>query len=368
MKFKKKLHKKIKENFFNDYGIENYDGDRFGIYEGKKIYNYKDKIKNLVKNLFDPRLKIEIEAIINSKEKYLQKLEFIYHHLDDESQKILIEVVAFRLLGYKKIKLSRNNAQYWKALKIAESLVIGNDTLDPKFMHFILHKMDLTKIGFPIQFYFSPSLVNIDFIQEQYALKRKNNYLIQADKNDVVLDIGGCWGDTALYFACKVGEEGKVYSFEFIPGNIDIHKLNQSFNEHLQKQIQIIDKPVFNKSGKDVFYKDFGPGSRIEFEPFEGLSGQTKTITIDDFVSHSDIKRIDFIKMDIEGAEPYALEGAIETIKKFKPKLAIAIYHSWEDFVNIPIWILDLNLGYEIYMDHYTIHAEETVVYAKIKE
>ena len=69
--------------------------------------------------------------------------------------------------------------------------------------------------------------------------------------------------------------------------------------------------------------------------------------------------------MDIEGAEPSALEGAIETIKKFKPKLAIAIYHSMDDFVNIPNWILDLNLGYEIFIDHYTIHAEETVCFAK---
>lgn len=71
--------------------------------------------------------------------------------------------------------------------------------------------------------------------------------------------------------------------------------------------------------------------------------------------------------MDIEGAEPFALQGAIETIKKHKPKLAIAIYHSMDDFTNIPKWILDLNLGYEIYLGHYTIHAEETICFAKPK-
>lgn len=40
--------------------------------------------------------------------------------------------------------------------------------------------------------------------------------------------------------------------------------------------------------------------------------------------------------MDIEGAEPFALKGAIESIKKFKPKLAISVYHSLTDFFEIP--------------------------------
>ena len=71
--------------------------------------------------------------------------------------------------------------------------------------------------------------------------------------------------------------------------------------------------------------------------------------------------------MDIEGSETAALIGAIETIKKFKPKLAIAIYHSVDDLVNIPTWILNLDLDYEIFIGHYTIHAEETVCFAKPK-
>jgi len=69
--------------------------------------------------------------------------------------------------------------------------------------------------------------------------------------------------------------------------------------------------------------------------------------------------------MDIEGAESKALAGAIKTIERFRPKLAIAIYHSMDDFIKIPKWIMDLNLGYEIYIGHYTIHAEESICFAK---
>jgi len=68
--------------------------------------------------------------------------------------------------------------------------------------------------------------------------------------------------------------------------------------------------------------------------------------------------------MDIEGAEPYALKGGEKVIRKHKPKLAIASYHSLEDFVNIPLWIDGLGLGYKIYLDHFTIHWEETTVFA----
>jgi hypothetical protein len=68
--------------------------------------------------------------------------------------------------------------------------------------------------------------------------------------------------------------------------------------------------------------------------------------------------------MDIEGAELKALEGALETIKKYKPKMAIAIYHSMDDLVNIPKWIAGLNLGYKMHLGHYTIHSEETILFA----
>ena len=92
---------------------------------------------------------------------------------------------------------------------------------------------------------------------------------------------------------------------------------------------------------------------------------QMPTSTIDDIVARNDVPRLDFIKMDIEGSEPAALEGARETILRFRPKLAIAIYHKASDFVGIPNWILDLNIGYRIFIDHFTIHSEETVCFAK---
>ena len=135
-------------------------------------------------------------------------------------------------------------------------------------------------------------------------------------------------------------------------------------NAHYNNRIQLIENPVTDTTGQKVYYQDFGPGSTISTTPFTNQTGSTTTISIDDFVDSYNISKVDFIKMDIEGAEPAALRGAVNTIKKYRPKLAIAIYHGMEDFVNIPTWLKDLNLGYDFYLGHHTIHAEETIIYA----
>ena len=71
-----------------------------------------------------------------------------------------------------------------------------------------------------------------------------------------------------------------------------------------------------------------------------------------------------FIKMDVEGAELDSLKGAEKTIKKFKPKLAIAIYHKPEDIFEIPQFIMECREDYKLYIRHYTSCNFETILYA----
>ena len=56
-----------------------------------------------------------------------------------------------------------------------------------------------------------------------------------------------------------------------------------------------------------------------------------KVSTIDQFVSENQIRKVDFIKADIEGAERYMLTGATDTLRRFAPKLAICTYHLKDD-------------------------------------
>jgi FkbM family methyltransferase len=299
-------------------------------------------------------------------DSYSKEIQKIWDNINKSDRKLLVSLIAYRILGYKKVKLPRNNSEYWEAIKIAKSLANNIDTYDPHFLHYKLKKYDLSSIGFDLQFYFTDNGVALDFILEQYAYKIKNKNIVAVEKGDVVLDLGACWGDTALYFASNTGSKGQGYSFEFIPDNLKLFEINTGFNPIVLSRIKLITNPVSSNSGNVIYYKDNGPSSKVSFDPFEGQTGSALTISIDDFVSKNGITKVDFIKMDIEGAELKALEGALKTIQQFKPKLAIAMYHNMEDFATIPNWILDLNLDYNIFIGHYTIHSEETICFAKV--
>jgi hypothetical protein len=68
--------------------------------------------------------------------------------------------------------------------------------------------------------------------------------------------------------------------------------------------------------------------------------------------------------MDVEGSEMAGLAGAAGALRRFRPKLAISLYHVPDDFFRIQSFIDDLRLGYRFYIDHHTIWEEETVLYA----
>lgn len=380
MSFKNSLNYKLIKSLSNDFGIDNFDELRFGEYS-EYVRNKEKKNISLegisnditVKFLFRRFIIVFIDFIFFKKKKrlflghnllkkYFNEFDKIWINLNPNDKKMFISLLAYRILGYKKIKLARNNKDYWDALLLSKKMADFNDVISPNFLHFILKRMNLESIGIKMNFYFYELGLATDFLIEQYAYKLKNNILIEAEVGDTVLDLGGCWGDTALYFAHKVGVEGKVYSFEFIPNNIILFDININMNPIYKSRIDLIKRPVSNKSDETVYYQDNGPGSSVRFSSFEGQTGTSTTISIDDFVKSQDLQSVDFIKMDIEGAEIMALEGAMETIKMFKPKLAIAIYHSLNDMALIPNLLL--SLGYEIYLGHYTIHSEETICFA----
>ncbi|MFC5283217.1 FkbM family methyltransferase [Pedobacter alpinus] len=361
--FYKELEIKIKESYNNDYGKDNYDELRFGPYSDD--VSSLQKLKNKTKQIIHYKQSERIDELLLIIHPHKERFEELARILNQNNRNLLIELIAFRLLGYKKIKLSKNNQTFKDNLEKVKELKDKNCTINPNFMHFILEKFNLKPIGYDLELYFTDLGVSVDFLLEQYAYKENNIPIIEAAVNDVVFDIGGCYGDTALYFAHKVGKTGKVYSFEFIPGNIKLHQMNCDLNKELKPRIELIRQPVDSVSNIEIYFKDNGPGSRVAKEPFKEQTGTAVTISVDDFVTQNNLTKVDFIKMDIEGAELDALNGAINTIKKYKPKLAIAIYHSIGEMVDIPLWIKNLNMGYEIYIDHFTIHHEETVCFAK---
>ncbi len=367
----------FKSSFLADYlklVSESVDADHEGNHDvvrfGPETLTARDLPRQKVR-LQQNGQNIEVDSGILTAHRALQlvqnclsDLEWIYDKLGDaESRRTLVEVTAFRALGHRKIKLSLNNPQHDHNLKIAEKLVCSDEVLDIGWNGIKLERMNLNAIGFPIELFWSPYATVIDFIEQQYACRSENGDIC-CEEGDYVIDGGACWGDTALYFAALAGEKGKVFSFEFLPENIAIFQKNLSLNPNLAKNIHHLPYALWSKSGESFSFASNGPGTRLTSSAGQSEC-RVKTMHIDGLVGSGMAKKIDFIKMDIEGAELQALKGAEKTIKKFKPKLAITVYHDFKDFWTIPQYIDSLDLGYQFEMRHFTIHSEETLIFAK---
>lgn len=358
--FYQALIQSLNSNLFHYY-LDNFDHYRFN----KKVNRVKDYIIYLATRMGFVNRSISLIRLEKMFDHF-EGLNKTYQLMSDQRSKdLLVTVFAYRLLGYRKVKLPLNTPEYWKTMRYLEGLKQNDDFIDPGFQQFLLHRFSLKAIGYDILFYYSARGIMQDFVAKQYEYKLLNN-IIKAQTGDVVIDCGGCWGDTALYFAHEVGVDGKVYSFEFVPSNIEIFNKNLSLNPALKNRIELNKQPVWSEASLPIFILDNGPASRVSFDEIAGGT-QLMTTTIDQLVSEQQIDRVDFIKMDIEGAELNALKGAEAVIRKFKPTLAIALYHRVEDFYQIPGWINNLGLGYHFYIGHYTIHQEETILFCRTK-
>jgi FkbM family methyltransferase len=226
-----------------------------------------------------------------------------------------------------------------------------------------LNKYDLRSDGFPITLHAHHLNIQNTFSLQQYGYS-KNGKNIQAEAGDVVIDGGGCWGDTALYFAHRVGPAGQVICFEFVPENLEILRSNLELNPELGPRVKIAENALWDRSGDTLNFDGKGPGTSVMGDQQTAMRS-VQTLSIDSLVKANGLQRVDFIKLDIEGAELQALKGAEQTIRRFRPKLAVSLYHSLDDFVEIPAYLRSLGLGYEYYLDHFTIHHEETVLFAR---
>jgi len=274
---------------------------------------------------------------------------------DETSRKLLIQIMTYRILGAEHYRLPGNTPAYWDRRRAVTGHIIKRAVAENVPCFGTLDEFEYKGIRLIAH----PLTILNTFFMEQYRCLRAG---IGVRRGDVVIDGGACWGDSALYFA---READRVFAFECVPFNIALFGKNMSSNPALAAKIELIERALWDSSGKDLQFADAGSGSRAVDS---GATVQVETSTIDDLVRERNLDRIDFIKMDIEGAEVTALRGAEQTIRRFRPRLAICVYHSIADFARIPAWIAGLDLGYRLYLDHFTIYGEETICFATADE
>ncbi|MBQ2622471.1 MAG: FkbM family methyltransferase [Thermoguttaceae bacterium] len=283
-----------------------------------------------------------------------------YDLLSDEfSKQTFVDVIALRLWGPRKVQMPQGKKSFYNSIDVVDTLKVENCSKIPYFW-WELCIYDLNKIGKNYRVYTTRESVYMDWKSPQYEYFDK----VRIKEGDYVVDGGACYGNTAIDFAYTVKENGKVYSFEFLPENLQIFNKNLELNSELASRIEIIPHPLWSNSSLELYVIDNGPGTRVLSTPPEKYDLKVASKSIDDLVDEGVIKRVDFLKLDIEGAELECLKGSAKTIQRWKPQLAVCVYHKHEDFIQIPQYLHNLVPEYKFYMKHHSDCIFETVLYA----
>ncbi len=184
---------------------------------------------------------------------------------------------------------------------------------------------------------------------------------VHIEKGDVVVDAGiGSSAHASVRFAEIAGPSGKVFAFEPI----------KSMSNRLRPECDGVSNLELLPMGlwspeEDV--EMFVAGDISTFRSLgytQGAATETCQLVSVDKYFPTRKTTPSLIKMDIEGAETKALIGAQETIRRFKPKLQICLYHTIVDFIDIPLLVLSYNPNYKLFVGHHTPFFNEFVLYA----
>lgn len=180
------------------------------------------------------------------------------------------------------------------------------------------------------------------------------------EEDEVFVDAGGYDGMTSIRFAEWAKTFKHIYIFEPDQNNFILCK-NNIEKENLADVVTMYNKGCWSKSAT-LHFNSYGNQLSYVCEDEDAGSEQIEVVGIDEILNG---ERATFIKMDIEGTELEALKGAEKTIRMWKPKLAICVYHKPEDIIMISKLILDFNPAYKLYLRHYSyLDFAESVLYA----
>lgn len=197
---------------------------------------------------------------------------------------------------------------------------------------------------------------NWDYIEKYVDDSGNIPAFMNLTKNEIVIDCGAYTGDTLLSYIDKIGEFEEYYAWE--PDNENYNKLREN-SEYLNLNIKILKLGAW-KNKDTLYFHENGDQSYITNDQISGDATEIQVDSIDNICQN----KATYIKMDIEGAEHEALQGAYNTIMLNKPKLAISIYHRKIDLIRIPGLIKSINSDYQFYFRLHHKLGVDAVLYA----
>lgn len=197
-------------------------------------------------------------------------------------------------------------------------------------------------------------LINWAVLNIDYPEKVKSIFLdywepdlFPDNKVDVLVDVGAYTGDSIAQYVHIYGKDYKrIYAYEISPESCTA--IRDTVKKQGLHDVVICNKGAGSAPG-ELFLNQSSDASANQLSA-EDTSGQRiQVVPLDDDIPEP----VTFLKMDIEGAEWDTLLGCQRIISQEHPKLAICVYHGYDDLWRIPALIDSLNPDYEFYLRHY---------------
>ena len=195
-----------------------------------------------------------------------------------------------------------------------------------------------------------------DFVEKQYI---EHDFLIP-QKNEVYVDVGVYDLQSSLDFI-EWAKEGfkKIYAFEPDHFCYERSKRNlESLKPDIKNRIKLVNKGLSMENGLLTFPAEYKMSGEVEETVL------AEVVAFDDYYKSEDA--VTMIKMDVEGAEMDVLQGMKNTIIKYKPRLAVCVYHQHIDLMDITTYLLKLVPEYRFYLRHYATYERETVLFCVV--
>ncbi|MFX1449346.1 MAG: FkbM family methyltransferase [Promethearchaeota archaeon] len=221
------------------------------------------------------------------------------------------------------------------------------------------HKIIIKRIGgINYELHLNQAIDSIIYYAGCFEIDTSNAIARFLKPGMVALDIGANIGSHTLPMAKIVGTKGKIIAFEPMKWALKKLKRNitlNNFNNIIIENIALSDKTEF----KEVWFRSSWTVDNTIIND-ANIPHEVQMETLDKYINTHHLKKVDFIKIDVDGYEFKVLRGAIETLKKFKPTMVVEIgdYTLKEVGDNLEDLIEFLfSLGYKIYdVNHYKIY------------
>ena len=151
----------------------------------------------------------------------------------------------------------------------------------------------------------------------------------QVEVGDVVVDAGTNIG--SFTFKAIQAQASKILAFE--PDPVNFNRLKKNLDQYPltfgPTKVHCYQQALAQKRGKALLYPGTDPGGNsLLNNVHKGEPIEVDVTTLDDIMEKQQLTRVDFIKIDVEGAAGYVLEGASKALKQSRLKIGAAIYHS----------------------------------------